>query len=183
MTPSRSVNYAVWAIWGAVTLFALHHSGWVQVFYVEGGTGIPLAFEFFTGCYGEEVLPRRADVPRVKIEMLMVPTNLVLIGLALALPWTRLRASVAAYTLFTIFVTAWFASEPRAACWAHEIANFDIHSYRLSHLEGFTLFEIISLVPRSLFLVLFFATPVKWSPVGHWTRPAPWIRSNVRRTL
>ena len=182
MTPIRAINYATWAVWAAVTLIALYHSGWVQVFYVEGGAGVPLSFEFFTGCYGNEGWPRRADLPRVNIEMLMVPTNLVLIGIAMALRWTRLRASVTAYTLFTIFVTLWFASEPRAACWAHEAANFNIHNYRLSHIGGITFFDVVSLVPRILYVSLFFLTPVKWAPVGHWTRPAPWVRINARRT-
>lgn len=176
MTPYRTVNYATWAIWGAVTLYALHHTGWVRAYYIEGGEGIPLAFEFFEGCYGGNRYFRLLVPPRLSLEMLMVPANLVLIGLAMAVPLSRLRASVAAYTLFTVFLTIWLSGEPRIYCWFEEIANRPIHSYK--YREGITTFDMISLVARFLYLALFFSAPLKWTRSIRWSRNAPATRVN-----
>ena len=183
MTPIKAINYVTWAIWGAVTAIALLNAGWVRVSTIEAGGAFPMTLEFFVipDCYYLSGVGEWRNF----LEMYMLPTNLILIGFAIAVHWSRLRTATAALSLLTIFLTFAFAGEPRMVCiprpgWA---INLNILSYGdLSHLEGITVFDIISLVPRILFLALFFVTPVKWAPVGQWTRPAPWVRINARRT-
>ena len=174
MTPIRSINYATWAIWGTVTAIALLNAGWVRIFTIEAGGAFPMTVEFFAipDCYNW------SDVGEWRnfLEMYMLPTNLILIGFAIAVRWSRLRTATAALSLLTIFLTLAFAGEPRIVCIprADLAANLNIVSYGdLSHLEGITAFDVISLVPRLMFLALFFVTPVKWAPVGRWTRHTP----------
>ena len=182
MTPIRSINYVTWAIWGAVMLVSVHHAGWVRVFYIEGGAGIPLTVEFFVLPDGFFAAAKCLTVDegsavRYLTEMFMVPSNMALIGLAIAVPRFGLRTATAALSLITVGFTFEFSGYHRLHCpLPAGYFNEDI-----SHLVGITLYDLISLVPRILYVLLFFVTPVKWSPVGHWTRPAPWTRINARR--
>ena len=173
MTPIRAINYATWAIWAAVTLIAVLNAGWVRITTIEAGGAFPMTVEFFAipDCYWRSYLGEWRNF----LEMYMLPTNLILIGFAIAVRWSRLRTATAALTLLTIYLTFAFAGQPRIYC----IPPVDLPAYLnihgpqdISHLVGITLFDVVSLVPRVLFLALFFVTPVKWAPVGRWTRQA-----------
>ena len=130
MTPIRAINYATWAIWGAVTLIAALNAGWVQVSTIEAGGAFPVELEFFaildTRCIYSDL---GGSAARHHIEFFMVPVNLVLIGLAIAFPWSRLRTATAAYTLMTVAFTLMFVDEPRLVCAAPIVANHNIHGY------------------------------------------------------
>ena len=182
MTPIRSINYATWAIWGIVTVIALFNAGWVRISTIEAGGAFPMTLEFFVipdSCYVAELV----SLGRHYTEMFMVPANLILIGFAIAIPWARLRTATAAYTIMTIAFTFMFDEYPRILCYPPVAANYNILSFGdLSHLEGMTPFDVISLIPRFLYLALFLVTPVKWAPVGAWIRNVPKGRVNATLT-
>ncbi len=186
MTPIRAINYATWAIWSAVTAIALLNAGWVRITTIEAGGAFPMTVEFFAipDCYWRSYLGSHLGEWRNFLEMYMLPTNLILIGFAIAVRWSRLRTATAALSLLTIYLTFAFASEPRIYC----IPPVDLPAYLnihgpsdISHLVGITLFDVVSLVPRVLFLALFLVTPVKWEPVGSWIRNV--LNRRVRATL
>ena len=168
MTPIRAINYATWAIWAPVTLVAILNAGWVRISTIEAGGAFPMTLEFFVmrdSCYMAELY----SFGRHYTEIIMVPTNLILIGFAIAIPWGRLRIATAAFTLMTIAFTLLFAEYARILCPPLVVANHDIHDIPgAAELEGITLFDVISLVPRLLYIALFVVTPVKWAPVRTW---------------
>lgn len=185
MTPVRAINYATWAIWASVTLVAVLNAGWVRISTIEAGGAFPMTLEFFVlpdYCFmNSDWLP---SLTRHYVEIFMVPASLVLIGFALAVPWSRLRTATAAYTLLSVALTLVFAVEPRVIC-SVPIVKSHIISYPhidVSHLVGITLFDVISLVPRVLYLALFLVTPVQWAPVGAWMRDGSNRRVNATQT-
>lgn len=186
MTPIRSINYATWAIWASVTLVAVLNAGWVRVISIEGGGAFPLTLDFFvisnTHCIFSDMT---GSLVRHTAEFSMVPANLIVIGVAMAFPRSRFGTAAAAYTLITVALTLMFVGEPRLVCSTPVVANHNIHGYSgsyLSSLEGITLFDVISLVPRFLYLALFLVTPVQWAPVGAWMRDGSNRRVNATLT-
>ena len=181
MTPIRSINYATWAIWGSVTFVAVLNAGWVRISTIEAGGAFPMTLEFFVMPDGFFVAAKCLTIDegaaiRYLTEMFMVPANMVLIGLALAIPFTGLRTTTAAITLVTVLFTFESSGHWRLHC------PITVDYYRLwdlSHLEGLTLFDVISLVPRILYLTLILCTPVNWAPIGLWARQVHGTRGDT----
>ena len=159
------------------------NAGWLRISTIEAGGAFPMTLEFFVMPDGfftaaKCLIIDEGAAIRYLTEMFMVPANMVLIGLALAIPFAGLRTTTAAVTLITVLFTFESSGHYRLHC----PVTVDYYRSVLSHLEGLTSFDIISLVPRILYLALFLVTPVNWAPIGLWARQVRGNRGNESLT-